>query len=105
MYTGTYGLWDWLGWFIFGIGLGVAGTIYFYSLKAKRVTLRWYEWLLAIAEVFLVGFTVQNFLGSFTELEPQAAWLMLVFLGVPAVILGVVFVRLLSSHAKLEVKA
>lgn len=98
MYTGTYGIWYWLGWFLFGIGVGVAGTVAFNQIKAKGVLLRWYEWLIAAIGVFLLGFTFQNFFGSFLEREPRAAWLSLLFIGFPVIVLGVVFWRSISSR-------
>jgi cation transport ATPase len=98
-------IWNWLWWFAFGVLVGAAGTVYFYSLKTKGTNLRWYEWLLAVLTVFLAGFAIQNFFASFAEKEPQAAWLSLVFIGVPTVILGVVFIRLVSRHTKQKGKA
>jgi hypothetical protein len=99
------GVWNWLWWFSFGIFIGVAMTASYFSIKAKGISLKWYEWPLAIFIVFLLGFTVQNFFGSFAEMEPRAAWLSLVFMGVPTIILCVIFARLVSRHAKLKDEA
>jgi uncharacterized membrane protein HdeD (DUF308 family) len=37
---------------------------------------------------------IQNFIGSLAEEETRAAWMGVLFLGIPAVILGVLAVRL-----------
>jgi uncharacterized membrane protein HdeD (DUF308 family) len=37
---------------------------------------------------------IQNFVGSVAEEETRAAWMGVLFLGIPAVILGVLAVRL-----------
>ena len=85
-----------------GILIGVASAASYFSLKAKGISLKWYEWPLAIIVVLLLVFTVQNFFGSLAEMEVRAAGLLLVFMGVPTVILGVFLVRLVSRHAKMN---
>ena len=104
MYTGTYGTWTWLSWFVFGICVGIAGMMAFNQIKAKGVLPRWYEWLITAVGVFLFGFAFQNFFGSFAEREPRAAWLSLLFIGFPVVVLGVVLWRSISTRIQPLVK-
>lgn len=49
--------------------------------------LTWYEWLIGIVGFGLVLFTLQNFVSSFVEIEPQAAYIFLLITGLPALIL------------------
>ena len=64
-------IWNWLWWFSFGILIGVASAASYFSLKAKGISLKWYEWPLAIIVVLLLVFTVQNFFGSLAESDRQ----------------------------------
>ena len=91
------GIWNWLGWYVFGLPLGIGLTILWFKLKDK-VTEKWFEWVLSALTILLLGFTMQSFWGSFAELEPQAAWMSLVFLGVPTIILAVVTTRLVQKR-------
>lgn len=91
------GTWNWLWWFIFGIVAGAGVTALWFSIKDK-VSVKWYEWLLAVLSTFLFGFMVQTFFASFAEQEPRAAWLSLVFLGVPTIVLIVITARSVQSR-------
>jgi hypothetical protein len=91
------GIWNWFWWFIFGTATGVGLTALWFSLKDK-VSFKWYEWLLAVLSVLLFSFMVQTFFASFAEQEPKAAWLSLVFLGVPTIVLVVITARSVQSR-------
>ena len=50
--------------------------------------------------LILILLVIQNFVGSVAEEEIRAAWMGVLFLGIPAVILGVLAVRLpLQRHS------
>ena len=53
----------------------------------QGTSVRWYEWLIGAAGVALLIFTIQNFIGSFQEGEPSAAWMFWLILGLPSLIL------------------
>ncbi|MCL2475338.1 MAG: dehalogenase [Chloroflexi bacterium] len=53
----------------------------------KKVSVRWWEWLIFGIGVALLIFTVQNFIMAFGEQEPQAAWMFWLFTGLPALII------------------
>ncbi len=74
-------------WFIIGIVLGALLLGLTMYLRNKNVVLTWYEWLIGIVGLLMLLFTVQNFFGSFVELESLAAWMFLLIVGLPAVIL------------------
>ncbi|AGG07011.1 MULTISPECIES: hypothetical protein [Dehalococcoides] len=74
-------------WFFIGIVAGalILGLIWF--LQKNHLRLTWYEWLIGIVGFGLVLFTLQNFVSSFVEIEPQAAYIFLLITGLPALIL------------------
>jgi len=77
-------------WLILGLIVGVVGYWLVLWTRAKGVKVTWYEWLIAvIALLFALG-AIQNFFASFAELESQAAWVLLLLFGVPALVLGAV---------------
>mgnify|MGYP006928185416 CR=1 FL=1 len=91
------GMWTWLGWFVFGIVIGVGTTVLWYAVKDKT-SLRWFEWLLGALTILLVGFTLQTFFASFAENEPTAGWMSLIFLGFPAIVLAVITTRSVQAR-------
>jgi hypothetical protein len=54
----------------------------------KEIT--WIAWLLGILTILLATFTIQTFIASFQEREPRAAWLSLLFMGVPTLIMAAI---------------
>ena len=70
-------------WLIIGFILGVA----LLWMRGKNVSLTWYEWFIGAIGILLLLLTIQNFVGSLTEPEPRVAWMFLLVLGIPAVIL------------------
>jgi uncharacterized membrane protein len=54
----------------------------------------WYEWVMGVVSLILILLVIQNFVGSVAEEETRAAWMGVLFLGIPAVVLGVLAVRL-----------
>lgn len=74
-------------WFIMGLIVGAILLWLFVFLRNKNITLTWYEWLIGLVGLFLLLFTIQNFIGSFVEMETTAAWLFLLVVGIPALLL------------------
>jgi len=74
-------------WFIIGIVLGAALLALVAWLRGRDIKVTWYEWLIGVVGLLLLIFTIQNFAGSFIELEPTAAWMFLLVTGLPALIL------------------
>ncbi|MCL2475284.1 MAG: dehalogenase [Chloroflexi bacterium] len=74
-------------WLIIGLVLGSAFGALFWFLNKKNFSLKWYEWLIGIVGIVLLLLTIQNFIGSFAEWEPKAAWAFLLVVGLPALIL------------------
>lgn len=93
-------MWMWNMWFIIGLALGALLLGFVMYLRNKNIKLVWYEWLIGIAGFLLLLFTVQNFFGSFEEIEPTAAWMFLLVLGLPAVILLAIAWQLAARRYK-----
>ena len=92
--------WNWFWYVLVGFLMG-GGTIYLWHiLKEKHIKLVWYEWILTILTFVIFLFMWQTFIASFGEGEPRAAWLTLVFLGVPIIIMAVVTVRSIQTRLR-----
>jgi hypothetical protein len=81
-------------WFLFGLVLGACLLALLRWKSVKKISMTWYEWIMGIASLILILLVIQNFVGSVAEEETRAAWMGVLFLGIPAVILGVLAVRL-----------
>ena len=81
-------------WFIFGLVLGAGILALVVWMRAGKIKMTWYEWIMGVAALVLILLVIQNFVGSIAEEETRAAWMGVLFLGIPAVILGVLAVRL-----------
>ncbi|XUX00547.1 MAG: dehalogenase [Dehalogenimonas sp.] len=67
------------------IAIFMAGLIVLMSKHNMRLT--WYEWLIGGMGVILVILAIQHFFGAMSELFPYAAWLGLLIIGLPGVII------------------
>jgi hypothetical protein len=88
----------WFWYVVIGFLLG-GGVVYLWSyLREKAVKLVWYEWVLFILSGFIFIFLGQTFIGSLEEGESQAAWLSVVFMGIPIIIMMVGAFRSLRTR-------
>ena len=78
-------------WFIYGLLVGACGMRLVIWAQDGRVSIPWYAWLMGILALALAALTLQTFFASFKEREPRAAWLGLLFMGVPTMLLGAFF--------------
>ena len=91
--------WTWFWYVLVGFLMGGSAVYLWHILKEKNTGLVWYEWVLTVLVFLIFLFMGQTFIASFGEGEPRAAWMTLVFLGVPLVILGVVTVRSIRKRS------
>jgi len=87
-------------WLIIGLVAGAAILGLVQWMRSKNISLTWYEWLIGIVGLALLLFTIQNFFGSFAELEPTAAWMFLLVTGLPSLIFLAVSWQLIARRQK-----
>ena len=75
-------------WFIYGLCLGAGGMRLLMWAGDDNVAVAWYVWPITIIALISGTLAVQNFFASYKEMEPKAAWMGLLFMGIPAVILA-----------------
>ena len=75
-------------WIIIGLVAALLFGAAAYWLKLRNIILRWYEWVLGIAGLALLLFTLQNYYASKAEFEPTAPVMFLVVFGIPALVLS-----------------
>ena len=78
-------------WFLYGLIVGAGVMRLWFSAQQGTITMAWYGWLICAVTVALGALTLQHFFASFKELEPRAAWMGLLFMGVPTLVLAGVF--------------
>ncbi|MBI5650325.1 MAG: dehalogenase [Chloroflexi bacterium] len=81
-------------WLILGIAIGVIGWWLVAWTRAKKIAVKWYEWLLAVIALGFALLALQNYYAFLREMEPYSAGVMLALLGVPALIFAVIAVGL-----------
>ena len=77
-----------MGWFLYGLFIGAGGMRLVMWVRQEQVDVAWYAWALGVIALALGALAGQNFFASFKELEPRAAWMGLVLIGIPALILA-----------------
>jgi hypothetical protein len=89
-------------WLVITLILGVALAALVFGLRSKGITLKWYEWLIGLAGLALVLFSLQNFIEVRDEFNPDAANKFLLFVGLPGLILMVLAWQLSIRHKKVS---
>ena len=81
--------WIWFWYVLIGFILG-GGVVYLaVLLKEKAIKFVWYEWALTVLGFVTFLFLGQTFIASLQEDQPRAAWLSLLFLGLPIFLMGI----------------
>jgi hypothetical protein len=90
--------WNWFWYMLIGFIVG-GGSVYLWTLlREKTIKLIWYEWGLTVLGSVIFLFMGQTFIASFGEGVPRAAWMSLVFLGLPIIIIAVGTYRSVQSR-------
>ena len=74
-------------WFVIALILGGLVGAFALWMRSKDMKMAWYTWLIGIVGLFLLLFTIQNYVGSVNEFESSAASMFLVVMGIPSVVL------------------
>ena len=83
-------------WFIWGLLVGAGAMRVAIWVQEGSLTTPWYAWVIGIITLMLASLTLQTFFASFQEREPKAAWLSLIFMGVPTLILAAL--SIIATH-------
>ena len=75
-------------WFIYGLILGAGGMALRNWIVAENIAVGWYAWPLMLLALALGTWAVHNYFASKAELEPKAARMGLLFMGLPALLLS-----------------
>jgi len=91
--------WVWFLYVIVGFIMGGTAVYLWQVAKEKALKFKWYELFLIVLAYLMFMFGAQTFIGSLGEGESRAAWMTLIFFGVPMIIIGVVTYR--SMHSRM----
>ena len=75
-------------WFIYGLVLGAGLMRLIVWVQGESISVGWYVWLITALALLLGTLTGQHFFASHKEMEPKAAWMGVLVMGVPAIILA-----------------
>ncbi|APV43962.1 reductive dehalogenase membrane anchor [Dehalogenimonas formicexedens] len=73
-------------------------------LRSKGMVTKWYDWAIISVGLLMGMFALQNYFGSISEFENQAATMFLTFMGIPAlIILAIAGALIMRRKAKAAV--
>jgi protein-S-isoprenylcysteine O-methyltransferase Ste14 len=87
-------------WLIIGLVIGAALLALVMQMRNKNFSIKWYEWLIGIVGMLLLLFTIQNSFALITEVQPTAAWMIWLIVGLPGLILLAVAWQLSVRRAR-----
>ncbi len=85
--------WTWFWYVLTGFIMGGGLMCLIHWAKNNEISFKIYEWAGIILNLLIFMFMIQTFIASYQELVPRAAWLTVVFLGIPMVVIGVLTMR------------
>ena len=59
-------------WLVIGLVIGLGLVALAIWLHSHKIRTSWYEWVLAVLGLFLMLFSLQNYLASVAAFEPKA---------------------------------
>jgi sensor histidine kinase regulating citrate/malate metabolism len=81
-------------WLIIGAVLGVAGLRLASWANAKKISIKWYVWILVVLAVLMTALTAMDYNTLILGMEPSTARVVLWLFGGPALILALIAVGL-----------
>lgn len=90
--------WIWFWYVLVGFLMGGGAVLLWQTLKSVSLKMNWYEWILIILSYVIFMFMAQTFIASYQEFQPKAAWFSVIFMGIPILLMGVVFYRSLNKR-------
>jgi hypothetical protein len=83
-----------MGWLVIGAVLGGAGFWLLSWARAKKISIKWYVWILVVLAVLMAALTAMDYDTLTLEMEPAAAGVVLWLFGGPALTLAMLAVGL-----------
>lgn len=90
--------WTWFLYVLLGFLMGGGAVYLWYVLKEKAIKPVWYELVLIVLAFIIFLFMGQTIIASFGEGETRAAWMTVVFMGLPIIIMVVGAVRSIQTR-------
>lgn len=87
-------------WLLLGILIGIIALGIIWWARKSNTSLQWYDWVISLAGLAMLLFTVQNYFASVAEGESKAASMFLLVAGLPALILLAVVWQLVIRRVK-----
>ncbi|BAQ35379.1 dehalogenase [Dehalococcoides sp. THU3] len=87
-------------WFTIGILVGALILGLVWLMKRNNFSMTWYEWLIGAIGLLMLLFTIQNYFASLAEIEPKAAYMFLLVVGLPGLILLALAWQLAARRVK-----
>jgi Na+/glutamate symporter len=81
-------------WLIIGVVLGVVGFWLSSWARTKKISIKWYVWILVVLAVLMATLTAIDYYTLILEMEPATAEAVLWLFGGPALILALIAVGL-----------
>jgi hypothetical protein len=82
-------------WLIIGLVLGLAGWWLATLARAKKISIKWYTWVLVVLAVLMAALTAMDYNTLTLEMEPAAAGAILWLFGTPALVFALIAVGLI----------
>ncbi len=90
--------WIWFWYVLTGFVMGGGLTCFIHWAKKNAIKVKAFEWILIVLIELGIMFMMQTFIASFEELVPRAAWLTIVFMGLPIIIMVVILARSIAKR-------
>ncbi|OBW62902.1 MAG: dehalogenase [Dehalococcoides mccartyi] len=87
-------------WLLLGILIGIIALGIIWWASKSNTSLQWYDWVIGLAGLAMLLFTVQNYFASVAEGESKVASMFLLVAGLPALILLAVVWQLVIRRVK-----
>ncbi len=92
--------WVWFLYVMTGFAMASALACVLYIAKEKAIKISMPEWAGIVTAELMFMFMIQTFIGSIQEYAMQAAWLTIVFMGIPLAMVGVATMRSMQKKIK-----
>jgi len=90
--------WTWFWYLLAGFLLGGSLVYVWQTFQKMSIKFIWYEWVLTILGILIFVFMFQTFIASLEEGQTRAAWMSLIFFGIPVILIVVGVTRSIQAR-------